>query len=156
MRDLIERFSYRFQVWQRERYGDYSPADPTARDPLRFVAVVAVMSVILGVTAPFVFHREFDVVAMTDIFVALVFLALYHSKSRWAWHLVVAWVPFTLVLYWILRLGGYSRYQPRLHSLAAEVIGYFFQLAFFVAVLVWLFHIRDRYFKYTEHAQQQT
>jgi hypothetical protein len=157
MRELIERFSYRFQLWQRERYGDYSSADPTApRNPLRVVAIVAVISVILGVTQPFVFHSAFDVVAIIDISVAVVFLALYQSKSRWAWHLVVAWVPFTLVLYWILRLSGYTRYQPRVHSLAAEVIGDLFQFAFFAAVLVWLLHIRDRYFRHTEDAQQQT
>jgi hypothetical protein len=157
MREFIERFSYRFQLWQRERYGDYSPADPTApRNPLRFVAIVAVMSVILGATEPFVFHRAFDVVAIIDISVAVVFLLLYQSKSRWAWHLVVAWVPFTLLLYWILRLSGHARYQPRVHSLTAEVIGDLFQFAFFAAVLVWLLHIRDRYFRYTEDAQQQT
>jgi hypothetical protein len=157
MRELIERFSYRFQLWQRERHGDYSPADPTApRKLLRFVAIVAVMSVILGVTQPFVFHRAFDVVAIIDISVTVVFLALYQSKSRWAWHLVVAWVPFTLVLYWILRLSGYARYQPRVHSLVAEVIGDLFQFVFFAGVLAWLLHVRDRYFRYTEDAQQQT
>ena len=157
MRELIERFSYRFQLWQSERYGDYSPADPTApRNPLRFVAIVAVMSVVFGVTEPFVLHRAFDVVAIMDISVAVLFLALYQSKSRWAWHLLVAWLPFTILLYWILRLSGYARYQPRVHSLAAEVIGVLFQLTFLAAVLVWLFYIRDRYFRYTEHAQQQT
>ena len=156
MREFIERFSYRFHLWQRERYGDYSPADPTARNPLRFVAVVAVISVIIGVTEPFVFHRAFDVVAIIDIFVAVLFLAFYQSKSRWAWHLVVAWLPFTLVLYWILRLSGYARYQPRAQSLAAEVIGGLLQLAFFAAVLFWLLHIRHRYFRYTQDAQQQT
>ena len=156
MRELIERFSYRFQLWQRERYGDYSPADPTARNPLRFVAIVAVISVILGVTEPFVFHRTFDVVAMIHIFAAVVFLLLYQSKSRWAWHLVVASVLFTPVLYWILRLGGHARYQPRVHSLPGEVIGVLLQLGFVVAVLVWLFYIRERYCRYTEHAQQQT
>ena len=114
------------------------------------------MSAIFEVTEPFVFHRAFDLVTIIDISIAVVFLALYRSKSRWAWHLVVAWVPFTLVIYWILRLSGYSRYHPRVHSLAAEVIGDFFQIAFFAAVLVWLLHIRDRYFRYTENAQQQT
>ena len=156
MRELIERFTYRFQLWQRERYGDYSPADPTARNPLRFVAIVAVISVILEVTEPFVFHRAFDVVAVIDISVAVLFLALYQSKSRWAWHLVVAWVPFTLLLYWILRLSGYSRYQPRVQSFPAEIVGDLFQFAFFALVLLWLCRIRDRYFRYTQDAQQET
>ncbi len=157
MRELIERFSYRFQLWQRERYGDYSPADPKApRNPLRFVAIVAVMSVIVGLTEPFVFHRAFDVVTIIEISVALVVFVLYQSKSRLAWHLVVAWVPFTLLLYWILRLSGYARYQPRVHSWPVEFIGDLFQFAFLAAMLVWLLHIRDHYFRYTKDAQQQT
>ena len=136
MHEFVERFSYRFQLWRRERYGDYSPADPTARNPLRFVALVAVISVILGVTQPFLFNRAFDLVAIIDISVAVVFLALYQSKSRWAWHLVVAWLPFGILLYWVLRLGGYARYQPRSHSLAAELIGSLFQLLFCCRALV--------------------
>ena len=156
MRELIERFSYRFQLWQRARYGDYWPADPTARNPLRFVAIVAVMSVILRLTEPFLFHRAFDVVAIIDVFAAVAFLALYRSKSRRAWHLVVAWVPFTVLAYWIRRLSGDARYQPRINSLPSELIGGLFHLLFFTAVLVWLFHVRERYFRYTEHAKQQT
>jgi hypothetical protein len=156
MRELIERFSYRFQLWQRERYGDYSPADPAApRNPLRFVAIVAIMSVILDATQPFVFHRAFDAVTAIHISAALVFLVLYQSRSRWAWHLVVAWGPFAALAYWILRLSGYARYQPRAHSLAGDLIGGLFQFAFVAAVLVWLFHIRERYFRYTHDAQQE-
>ena len=157
MRELLERFGYRFQLWQKERYGDYSPADPaTPRNPLRIIAIVAVISVVLGVTEPFVFRRTFDVVAVIDIFVAVAFLALYRSKSRWAWHLVVGWLPFKLLLYWVLRLAGYARYQPRAPSIAAEIIGVFFQLVFVAAVLVWLFRIRDRYLRYAEDTRQET
>ena len=154
MRELIERFSYRFQLWQRERHGNYSPADPAARNPLRFVAIVAVMSVILELTEPFVFHRAFDVIAIINISVAVVFLALYQLKSRWAWHLVLASVPFTLLLYWILRLSGYARYQPRVHALASELIGVLFQLAFLGVVLVWFLRIREGYFRYIQDANQ--
>jgi hypothetical protein len=156
MRELIERFSYRFQLWQRARYGDYSPADPTARNSLRFVAIVAVMSVILGLAEPFLFHRAFDIVAIIHVFAAVAFLALYRSESRWVWHLVVAWVPFTALAYWILRVSGDAHHQPRVDSLASELIGGLFQFLFLTAVLVWLFHARERYFRYTEHAKQQT
>ena len=157
MRELIECFGYRFQLWQRERYGNYSPADPLApRNPLRFVALVAVMSVILDATAPCLLHRAFDIVAIIHICVTLVFIVLYQSKSRWAWHLVVASVPFTVLPYWILRISGYTRYQPRIHSLASELVGGLFQVAFLAAVLFWLFRVRERYFRYIEHAQQQT
>jgi hypothetical protein len=148
MRELIERFSYRFQLWQRERYGDYSPADPSVRNPLRVVAIVAIISVILNATGPFVFHRAFDTLNILHISAALLFLILYQSKSRWAWHLVIAWVPFTVAAYWILRLSGYARYQPRVHSLAGDLIGALFQFVFLTALLVWLLRVRERYFRY--------
>jgi len=156
MRDLIERFGYRFQLWQRERYGDYSPADPRApRNPLRFVALLAIISVILDATEPFVFHRAFDFLLIMHISVALVFLALYQSKSRWAWHLVVAWLPFSVLAYWTLRLSGYTRYQPRVYSPASELIAVLFQVAFVAAVLFWLFRVRGRYLQYVEQEKQQ-
>ena|ERR1700719_727890 len=155
MRELIERFSYRFQEWQKERYGDRWGADPTApRNPLRFIAIVAAISVALGVTEPLVFHRAFDVASIIDIGVALAFLVLYQSKSRWAWHLVVAWLPFGILLYWLLRLAGYTRYQPRVHSFAAELIGSLFQFLFLAIILWWLLRVRERYFRYVEHASQ--
>jgi hypothetical protein len=114
------------------------------------------VSVILNATEPFVFHRAFDVVAIIDICAAVVFLVLYQSKSRWAWYLVAAWVPFTVLAYWILRLSGYTRHQPSVHSLASELIDSLFQVAFVGAGLVWLFHIRERYLRYIEEAKQQT
>src|SRR5206468_368501 len=108
MRDLIERFSYRFQLWQKECYGDRWGADPTApRNPLRLVAMVAVVWAILGLTEPFVFHRAFDLAGIIDTSIAVVFLGLYQWRSRWAWHLVVTWLLFTPLLYWILRLTGF-------------------------------------------------
>jgi hypothetical protein len=157
MRELIELFSYRFQLWQKERYGDHRGADPRApRNPLRFVVIVAIMSVILDATEPFILHRAFDTLNILHISVPLLFLVLYQSKSRWTWHLVVAWIPFTVLLYWVLRLGGYARYQPRIHSLGSELVGVSFQFAFLVAVLLWLGRIRERYFRYIEDANQQT
>jgi len=154
MRELIERFGYRFQVWQKERYGDHWGADPAApRNPLRFVAIVAIMSVILG--APFMFRRAFDALTILSISVALVFLILYQSKSRWAWHWVVAWVPVPSLLYWLLRFSGYAPYQPRVHSLAGDLIGILFQVVFLAAALVWLLRVRERYFGYIHDATSQ-
>lgn len=121
MRELIERFSYRLQLWQKERYDDHLGADPTApRNPLRFVALVAVMSAIIDVTEPLLFHRAFDVLAIVRIPTAVAFLVLYQSKSPWAWHVIIAWWPFAFFAFWMLRFIGYSRYQSRVHSLAFE------------------------------------
>jgi hypothetical protein len=154
MRELIERFSYRFQLWQKERYGDHwRGADPTApRNPLRFVALVAVMCVIIDVTEPLVFHRAFDVLAFVRIPVAVAFLILYQSKSRWAWHLILVWWPFAFLGYWILRFTGYSRYQPRVDSTGFDLAFALFDVALFVAVLVWLLRIRERYIRYVQEA----
>jgi len=156
MRELIERFSYRFQLWQKERYGDHWGADPTApRNPLRFVAVVAVMSVILDATEPFVFHRAFDVVSFVRILAALLFLILYQSKSPWAWHLVVAWIPFGFFAYWILRFTGYSLYQPRVHTPLSDFIAGLLHVAFSAAIFVWLLRVHERYFRYIQDATSQ-
>jgi hypothetical protein len=156
MRELVERFSYRFQLWQKECYGDHSPADPTApRNPLRFVALVAVMSIILDATEPFLFHRAFDVVAIVRIPVALAFLIFYQSKSQWAWLLVVAWVLLGFFAYWALRLAGYSLYQPRVHR---PVWDFVFALVYFgilAVVFVWLLRVRQRYFRYIEDATSE-
>jgi hypothetical protein len=153
MRELIERFSYRFQLWQKGRYGDHWGADPAApRNPLRFVAMVAVMSLILDTTEPFVFHRAFDVVAIVRIPAALLFIILYQSKSQWAWHLVATWVPFGFFAYWILRFSGYSRYQPRVHSPAFDWGFALFDIALSAAIFVWLIRVRERYFRYLQDA----
>ena len=59
MRELIERFSYRFELGREQERADRWGAFPGApRNPLQFVAVVAIMSVILDATEPFFFHRD--------------------------------------------------------------------------------------------------
>ena len=156
MRDLIERFSYRFQLWQKERYGDHLGADPTApRNPLRFVALVAVVSVILDVTEPFVFHRAFDIVAIVRIPAALLFLALYQWKSPWAWYLVAVWIPFAFFAYWILRFTGYSLYQPRVHTLLSDLMTGLLHVAVSAAIFVWLLRVRERCFRYIQDASPE-
>ena len=154
MRELIERFSYRFQLWKKERYGDQWGADPTAaRNPLWLVAFVVFVGVVTDVAAPFVFHRALDCVSVIGIAMALGFLILYQSKSRWAWHFAVAWLVFAFFSYWILRFAGYSRYQPRGHSPMLEIVAALLHVALSAALLVWFFRIRERYFRYVEDAR---
>src|SRR5438128_1015278 len=110
MRELIERFSYRFKLWQHERYGDRWGADPRApRNPLRIMAVLCVIFLILDATQPFFFHRAPYPLIFVRIPAALLFLMLYSSRSRWAWHVLVVWFLFSFVVYWTLRVAGYSR-----------------------------------------------
>jgi hypothetical protein len=108
MRELFERFSYRYQIWRQERQGDYSEADPAARNPLRIIAMVTLIGVILDMADPFVFHRSPDILKIFFIPAGILFLTLYYSGSRWAWHLPVVWVVFVFFGYWSLRLVGYS------------------------------------------------
>jgi hypothetical protein len=149
MRELIERFGYRFQLWQRERYGDYAPADPKCQNPLRYVAFAALALTIMDVAAPLVFHRAMDVMEIVQIPVAILFLVLYQLRSRWAWHVVAAWIPFGFFAYWILRSSGYSRYQPRPHE-PSVVFTAVFHAALCAGLFLWVIRARTRYFRYLQ------
>ncbi len=156
MRELIERFSYRFQLWQKERYGEHLGADPTApRNPLRFIAAVAVISIIIDATRPLVFHHSFDRVAFFRIPVALLFLVLYQLRSRYAWHVVIAWVPVAFFAYWILRFIGYLLYQPRVHSPLGDIVFGLLHVALSAAIFVWLLRVRERWFGYVQDASSE-
>jgi hypothetical protein len=82
MGELIERFSYRFQLWRREQLGDQFGADPDApRNPLRFVAYVAIFLLTLDALQIFTFYRAPDILLYFRLPVAIAFLILYRSKS---------------------------------------------------------------------------
>jgi hypothetical protein len=51
-----------------------------------------------------------------------------------------------------LRFTGYSRYQPRVHSTGFDLGFALFDVALFVAVLVWQLRIRERYIRYIQDA----
>ena len=156
MRELIERFSYRFKLWQHERYGDRWGADPTApRNPLRIMAVLCVFFLILDATRSFVFHRAPDALVFVRIPAALLFLVLYSSRSRQAWDVLVAWFVLTFVVYWSLRAIGYSRFQPHGATPLFSVGFAVFDVALTTALLIWLFRTRERYFRYLEDCRAE-
>src|ERR1700676_1116918 len=147
MRELIERFTYRYQLWREEQETERWDPDPTRRNPLRYVAGAAIIGVALGVAQPFVFHRAPQVLEIAAIPTALAFLILYYCHSRWAWHLCVAWILFAFIAYWILRVVGYAPYQPRPRAPLSTVVILLLDVMVSAAVLYWLFHVRDRYFR---------
>ncbi len=157
MRELIERFGYRFKLWQQERYGDRWGADPTApRNPLRIMAVLCVIFLILDATQPFLFHRAPDALVFVRVPAALLFLVLYSSRSRRAWHVLVAWFVLTFVVYWSLRAIGYSRFQPPHGATPLFSVGFaVFDVALTTALLIWLFRNRERYFRYLEDCRAE-
>jgi hypothetical protein len=156
MRELIERFSYRFKLWQHERYGDRWGADPTApRNPLRIMAVLCVFFLILDATQPFFLHRAPDPLIFVRIPAALLFLVLYSSRSRWAWQVLVVWFLFSFVVYWTLRIAGYPRFQPRGGAVHFQIEFALFDGALTAAIVIWLFWTRERYFRYIEDCRAE-
>jgi hypothetical protein len=154
MRELIDRFTYRFQLWHKERYGDRWGADPTApRNPLRVIAVLSVIFLILDATEPFVFHRSLDILAFVRIPAIIAFLVLYWSASRWAWHVPVGWLVFSFIAYWSFRFGGFAPYQPRAAVTRFELAFGLFDVVLTAGILIWLFWIRERYFQYVSVAR---
>ncbi len=154
MRALLDRFTYRFQLWHRDRYGDRWGAGPTApRNPLTVIAVLSVIFLILDATEPFVFHRRLDILAFVGIPATLAFLVLYWSASRWAWHVPVGWMVFSFVAYWSLRFGGYAPYQPQAAAARFPVAFALFDIVLTAGTLIWLFWIRERYFQYVSDSR---
>ena len=146
MRELIERFSYRYQLWREERESERWGPDPAQRNPLRYVAGGLLGLIILTIIGPFIFHRPLRVIDAFFIPAAVLFLILYSRQSRWAWHTCVAWVLFTFFIYWTLWLSGYSPYQARAHE--SILVTFVFHAALCAYFLVWLFRRRDSYFRY--------
>src|SRR5437879_5244435 len=106
MRELLERFTYRFQLWQKERQGIGEPSG--GGNPLRIFAFVAVVSIISDLYYVFMQHR-IDAMIVLRMITAPAFLVLYVRSSIWAWYLAVAEGPIFLLLYWLLlAVGGLS------------------------------------------------
>jgi len=153
MRELIERFAYRFQLWQKERYGDRWGADPTApRNPLTVLAALSLIFLVLDAAGPLLFHRPIDLLTFVRIPATVAFLFLYWSASRWAWHIVVGWMIFSFIAYWSLRLIGYTPYQSRPAAARFDVAFALFDVVLTAGILCWLFWIRDRYYHYVSRA----
>ena len=93
MRELLERFTYCFQLWQKERQWMGEPAG--GANPLRVFAFVAVVSLIGDACYVFGQHR-IDAMIIFRTISLFVFLVLYLRLSIWAWYLVVAEGPLSL------------------------------------------------------------
>jgi hypothetical protein len=152
MRELIERFSYRFQLWQKERYGDQWAADPAVpRNPLRVFAVIALVSIAADLYY-ILFQHRVDALIVLGLISGAAFLVLYIRCSAWAWHLTVAQGPVFLLLFWLLFFLGGLSHPPRVHNVGFMSVVFLFQVALLVGVIVWLFWIRESYLRYVQDA----
>jgi hypothetical protein len=151
MRELIERFSYRYQLWREEQEGERWGPDPTRRNPLRYIAAVVMLGVILDIAQPFVFHRAPRVLELASIPVSVLFLILYFRYSKWAWYICVGWLMLGFLAYWFLYFAGYAPYQlrPRQPSVFVVLIPHIILTA---ALIGWFFWVRERYFRFIRDA----
>ena len=148
MRELFERFSYRFQLWQKER----SDEPAAGGNPLRIFAVVAVISLVADAYYIFGEHR-IDAMIVVGAIAAIAFLFLYARHSIWAWYLVVIEGPVFLLLYWLLlAMGGLSR-PPRPAPVGFHIGVTAFQIALLMGVTIWLFMLREPYSRYIADAR---
>lgn len=111
-------------------------------NPLRYIAVATVITLPFDVFSYIVDHF-FIALGIIIILGKLLFLALYTQKSRFAWHvglLVIASItPLSLLL---IHFGSDAGKHPHSHPL--------FELAVVLIVVVYLWKIRRRYFRYVE------
>jgi hypothetical protein len=150
MREFIERFTYRFQLWQKERQWIGEPSG--GGNPLRIFAFVAVVTIIGDLYYVFMQHRIDAMIALRMI-TAPAFLVLYVRFSIWAWYLAVAEGPIFLLLYWLLlAMGGLSR-PLRPVSPGFQIGITIFQLVLLVGIMVWLFTLREPYSRYIADAR---
>jgi hypothetical protein len=148
VRELIERFSYRYQLWREEQEAERWGPDSAQRNPLRYVAGGLLVGIILALIEPWLFHRPARVLDIAFVPAALIFLILYRRNSKFAWHICVFWVLFTFFAYWVFRLAGYQPYQPRAHeNVSFTLLSHVVLCAF---SLIWLFRMRERYFRYID------
>ena len=121
-------------------------------NPLRIFVFIAVVSLIGDAYYVFGQHR-IDAMIILRTLSSVLFLILYFRPSIWAWYLAVAEGPFFLLLYWLLRgIGGLSR-PPRPAPASVQLVALVVQLAIVVGFVVWLFVVRERYFRYVTDAR---
>jgi hypothetical protein len=143
MSELLQRFRERFQMWHEERLD--GPSGPPAggrsvRNPLAW----AVLGAIVLLLPPYHFREAFDVMLPIS---ALVFLAFYFARSRFAWHVLAAELLIITPLYVCFSLSW--RLQRAMHPwiIWVPIVGT-------VLVAGLLFWSRKRYFAFLEQRKQ--
>jgi hypothetical protein len=132
MREIVERFIGRYQVWRDQRVD---------RNPLNIPAVMVATAIAQSAYDFFVRH-QFTLWAVAVTAADIAFLVLYFRKSPFAWLMLPIWGATILILLpFVVTIA--DRYPLRVTVLSAclsFVLG-----AGFIA---WGFAIRRRYYSY--------
>jgi hypothetical protein len=94
MRETLQRFKERYQLWLDEQRGD-RPSRSGGRNPLWWAAIGSFAALL----PPYHFHVFVDYLPRVG---ALVFLGLYFAKSRLAWHVLAVDILLIGPLYFLL------------------------------------------------------
>jgi hypothetical protein len=134
MRETVQRFTERYQLWLDEQRGDRPSRSD--RNPLWWAAVGSFAALL----PPYHFLAFVDYLPRVA---ALVFLGLYFAKSRLAWHVLAADILLIGPVYFLLSPAW--RLQIVLHP---GIV--WFPLAGTVVFGALLFWSRRRYLLYVE------
>ena|ERR1700686_112928 len=135
MREVVDRFVGRYQVWRDQR---------ARHNPLNVPAAIAALGIAQSVYDVFIRHHltwRYPLFTAIDI----AFLVLYLRRLPWAWFILPAWgVGILTALPSVFALP--SRYPTSVLVLSA-----FLAFALGAGCIVWGFAIRSRYYSYIGH-----
>ena len=139
MRELIERFAYRYQIWRDEHRAERGRHDRNPLIPFAIIAVALVAWDIYGAISSH--HIEWRTIEVNLLFIA--FLVLCVWRPRWAWIMFLFWGA-TMVIEspWVYTLQSYRC------PAYVRLISALFFAAMGVAAFLYGFVIRRRYESY--------
>src|SRR2546429_354247 len=99
LRDIIERFAGRFEIWRDERQG--GPAGPRSGDkpPYRNPLLWGLVGAIVSLLPPYHIRSSIDILLLAA---AVLFIILYIIHSRFAWHVLAAAIFVVFPLFVLL------------------------------------------------------
>jgi hypothetical protein len=145
MRELVERFVGRYELWREEQRAERGGRN---RNPLTLFAFVAAALVAFDVYKVFSSHHiEWRAVETNVLFIA--FLVLCAWKPQWAWVMFPIWGA-TMVLEspWVYTLQP-LRYPPSVRLFSACFFG-----AMGAVAIGYGFVIRKRYQSYLDYREE--
>ena len=143
MNELLQRLRERFQMWREEKQ-DGPSGPPAGGKPLRNPLSWAVLAAAVILLPPYHFREPFDLMLRAS---ALLFLGLYFTKSRFAWHVLAAELLIVSPLYVFFSFS--LRLQRALHPgiIWVSIIATLLCFGFVVSS-------RRRYFEFLEQQKQ--
>jgi hypothetical protein len=124
-----------------------------AANPLRVIGAVTGALLAIDVLQLYT-HHGISFIGYTRMALLTVFLLLYLTKSRFAWHVAVAIGPVILVVYLFLYFTGGHIYRPPRHAREVMIIWAIGEVIVLAVFLTYLFRLRQPYFSYVSRPRE--